>query len=98
MSERVLSLLNLSCEVAALISCSQTCFFFFFFCSQHIRGCSALLALESMPHHGLCPHASTGAHMLHMVDEQVRRLTCCEKGFHFLKALPQTNKDNSYST
>lgn len=66
-SERLLSLLNLPCEVAVLISCSQTCFVFF--PSQHITGRSTLLALESTPHHGLCPHASTGAHMLHMVDE-----------------------------
>lgn len=94
--ERFLSRLHLPCEVAILISCSQTCFFFFF-CSQHIRGRSTLLATGHAPSWPLSTHIDGSLQAAWMSGSR-RGVTCCERGPLSLKALPQTNKDNSRST
>lgn len=69
--------ISLSSVSEVAVSLSQTCYFF---CTQNIRGCCTLLALEHAPTVAFCPHRSTGAGVLHTVDEQLRGLTCCSRG------------------
>lgn len=71
--------------------------FFLFFCSQHIRGRSTLLATGHAPSWPLSTHID-GSLLAAWMSGSRRGVTCCERGLLSLKALPQTNKDNSCST
>lgn len=80
--------------VAVLISRSQTCFA----CSQSTRGSCTPVALDHGPSVAFVRTDRRGVRLLSTVDVQARGLTCCEKGFRRLEALPQTNIDNSSTT
>lgn len=85
--ERFLSVLHLPCEVAVLISCSQTCFF----CSQNIGGRSTLLALEHDPPRPLSAHTSGSPHAAYRRWTSQEDSPAVKKVFtplkHFLKQI-----------